>query len=147
MAWCLVKHRITLPLWLTYLDLIYKVLPYENELNLYRIHLFCMISLEHWCLFQVEVFCVVPPFAASIFWNVGIHPQHYTASEPRGSKLWTLPPWKSQNSYWFLLLWILRLRVGFLLKKYYIFSGMSFLNNQNVNFTLKVKDKVVFVRF
>jgi hypothetical protein len=31
-------------------------------------------------------------------WNVGILPQHYTASQPRRPWLETSPPWKSQNS-------------------------------------------------
>jgi hypothetical protein len=32
-------------------------------------------------------------------WNVGILPQHYTASEPRRPRLETSPPWKPQKSH------------------------------------------------
>jgi len=32
-------------------------------------------------------------------WNVGILPQHHTASEPRRPRLESSPPWKPQNSY------------------------------------------------
>jgi len=43
--------------------------------------------------------CLHPEDGCSMdLWNVGILPQHYTASQPRRPRVEVSPPWKPQNS-------------------------------------------------
>jgi len=57
-------------------------------------------SLELYSDFYGPPALLQPEDGGSIdLWNIGILPQHCTASQPRRPRLETPPPWRPQNSH------------------------------------------------